>query len=354
MSAKPKYTKTQIRTLNADQCTDELRSHNLDLIGGLGQKRDRLREAFYPNSTNISQTISQPTSTQPTQPDIPNLDDKWHILKRTKGPVYARIPEASCEKSYRIFTQLLINVVSSNNNEGWYQFLNFARCGLGSSSRVGTKHTSQAIQINKRLKAFTSGQPIEDQPSVKKPRSRDSPGHQSDIKSQVSAKLAMGYVMGVVNPVTSKETVLTPSKDTKVKLQTKHPPRNSHNHTISAPSPDIHSNLDQCRVSKEDVRWAIAQFKKGASGGPDGLRPQHQLDMTGKSSGYVPDNIKQTFYGANLMALKKPDGGIRPIAVGMTMQRLPAKIVMAKLRSVCENEFRPHQMGVSTPKGCAL
>ena len=45
-----------------------------------------------------------------------------------------------------------------------------------------------------------------------------------------------------------------------------------------------------------------------------------------------------TFYGGNATAPSKPDGGVRPIASG--------------LRSFCEKEFRPLQMGVGTPKGC--
>ena len=63
MNSKPRFTKTQIRALNAEQCTEELRSLNLDLSGGLGQKRDRLREALYPNS-NLSQATSQVPSSQ--------------------------------------------------------------------------------------------------------------------------------------------------------------------------------------------------------------------------------------------------------------------------------------------------
>ena len=66
MNSKPKYTKTQIRFLGEELCTEELRSLNLDISGGLGQKRARLREALHPNETS-SQISSQLPSTQPTQ-----------------------------------------------------------------------------------------------------------------------------------------------------------------------------------------------------------------------------------------------------------------------------------------------
>ena len=75
-------------------------------------------------------------------------------------------------------------------------------------------------------------------------------------------------------------------------------------------------------------------FKKGAAGGPDGLIPQHLLDMCGEAlgepatrfidtivtffntivyPGKVPSRVKELFYGANLIALKKEDGGVRPV-----------------------------------------
>ena len=68
--------------------------------------------------------------------------------------------------------------------------------------------------------------------------------------------------------------------------------------------------------------------------------------------GRVPKQIVPIFYGANLTALKKPDGGTRPVAVGLTLRRLAAKTIMAKLKSFCEKEFRPNQLGVGTQNGC--
>jgi hypothetical protein len=52
-------------------------------------------------------------------------------------------------------------------------------------------------------------------------------------------------------------------------------------------------------------------------------------------SGSVPTEIYPIIYGASLCALKKKDGGIRPIAVGCTLRRLVAKLgcsnIMEKL-----------------------
>ena len=182
----------------------------------------------------------------------------------------------------------------------------------------------------------------------------------------------MGDVRGAVTIVTSKEAILPPSKETMAKLQVKHPPRNRSELT-RAPAPDVNGNLGHFWLSKEDVKHGLRSFKKGAAAGPDGLRPQHLLDMTGQAlgetgnrlletlvdflnlcvlPGKVNEKTQATFYSGNLTALMKPDGGVRPIVAGLVFRRLAAKCVMRKLRSFCEKEFRPLQMGVGTPKGC--
>ena len=55
--------------------------------------------------------------------------------------------------------------------------------------------------------------------------------------------------------------------------------------------------------------------------------------------GLVPTWMCPLFYGATLIALSKSDGGVRPIAVGMTLRRLAAKIAMGKLKEVSTKLF---------------
>ena len=99
-------------------------------------------------------------------------------------------------------------------------------------------------------------------------------------------------------------------------------------------------------VSVDEIVQAIRTFPCGSAGGPDGLRPQHLKDMIGPGSGagaeallpalvafvYLvlngecPESIRPFFFCANLTALRKKNGGIRPIAVGSTLRRLVAKV----------------------------
>ena len=69
-------------------------------------------------------------------------------------------------------------------------------------------------------------------------------------------------------------------------------------------------------------------------------------------SGSVNKNITDTLYGANLIALKKKDGGIRPIAIGTTFRRLVAKICCKNISSTLTQYFQPVQLGFGSKGGC--
>jgi hypothetical protein len=67
--------------------------------------------------------------------------------------------------------------------------------------------------------------------------------------------------------------------------------------------------------------------------------------------GKIPNEVCPLFYGANLLALSKPDGGLRPIAIGNTLRRLAGKIGMSSINGLEKELFWPHQVGVGVPLG---
>ena len=67
--------------------------------------------------------------------------------------------------------------------------------------------------------------------------------------------------------------------------------------------------------------------------------------------GKVRAQICATFYGANLIALSKLCGVIRPIPIGFTLRHLAGKVVMKKTYGKCKEIAFPNQLGVGTPKG---
>jgi hypothetical protein len=185
------------------------------------------------------------------------------------------------------------------------------------------------------------------------------------IAQAVAAKLEDGNLQAAIRILSSEDTPAAPSADGLAKLQEKHPPA-----TLSAsslPSPDQFLHM---AVVEDDVRKAVQSFPAGSSGGPDGLRPQHLKELIGcreagsdfltaltafvnmLMAGKCPINVAPIFFGGRLIALDKKSGGIRPIAIGLTLRRLASKCANAAGVTRLADYFRPRQLDVGTPGGC--
>ena len=112
-------------------------------------------------------------------------------------------------------------------------------------------------------------------------------------------------------------------------LRSKHPAAHPDTSLPSAPKEEA---LEAALVvSEREMFQAIRSFPRGSAGGPDGLRPQHLVDMTSMSAGAggkggevlllntftnfvligeVHVEIRPLLFGASLTALKKKDGGV--------------------------------------------
>ena len=69
-------------------------------------------------------------------------------------------------------------------------------------------------------------------------------------------------------------------------------------------------------------------------------------------AGKVNSNFNQYLYGASLCALKKKDGGIRPIAVGSIFRRLVSKLACSFVSNEVADYFKPQQLGFGIKGGC--
>ena len=110
----------------------------------------------------------------------------------------------------------------------------------------------------------------------------------------------------------------------------------------------------------------LLRFPRASAPGFSGLRPQHLKDlaimchnMRSQVTSFVnfvmnndiPSLPRSSFFGANLIAFKKKDGGLRPIAVGETLRRLAVKCAASKLSAKCAEVLFPVQLGVGVPGG---
>ena len=106
----------------------------------------------------------------------------------------------------------------------------------------------------------------------------------------------------------------------------------------------------------------VSDFSPTSGAGASGLRPSHvQQAMrlaTGAQllsllvevvqlllQGHVPPTVVPWLCGAFLMALRKPSGALRPIAVGETLRRLTSKIALELMGSKIQSVLEPIQVG---------
>ena len=115
-------------------------------------------------------------------------------------------------------------------------------------------------------------------------------------------------------------------------------------------------------------------FPNGSSSGLDGIWPKILKDSTAKSNGQTGLNflraltsfvnvilegkvlfeLRPYFFCANLIALKKPDGGLRLIAIGNTFHWLSAKCAGYHGFESRQARYGSRQVGVGTKKGAEL
>ena len=123
---------------------------------------------------------------------------------------------------------------------------------------------------------------------------------------------------------------------------------------------------------EEELVWnKVQSFPAGSAAGASGTRPQFLKDITGCPNkgvawealkaltkltnhlvaGLAPRELAPFIAGAPLMALRKPDKGLRPIAIGETIRRLVSKCCCQATEGRAQEIFRALQVGVATQGG---
>ena len=184
----------------------------------------------------------------------------------------------------------------------------------------------------------------------------------------MSSKLEDGDFKGAVRLVCSEDSFASIDADILSTLKDKHP--SAHPDSCFPSAPELSEAFAQ--ITEKEVALGIKSFPYGSAGGPDGLRPQHLKDLTCESAerggrvflssltsfinhimeGNAPHSVCPILFGTNLIALRKKDGGIRPIAIGLTLRRLAAKIGSFRVVQSVGSALAPLQLGCGVPSGC--
>jgi hypothetical protein len=71
------------------------------------------------------------------------------------------------------------------------------------------------------------------------------------------------------------------------------------------------------------------------------------------ANGEMPADIMPLF-SSTVLATPKPTGGVRPLAIGMTLRRLISSVVLQRVTSTAREYLAPHQVAVGVKSGCDL
>ena len=175
----------------------------------------------------------------------------------------------------------------------------------------------------------------------------------------VSSKLEDGNIRAAVRLLCSDDTPAAATPQNVHQLQTKHPSPQPNRRSFPDPADTIPIMVDE-----KDIVKAVMSFPPGSSGGPDGLRPQHLKDLVNCNEngghdlvssltafantllgGVCPAPVVPLFFGGRLIALSKKSGGLRPIAVGLTVRRLTAKCCVSCIAPFAQTFFSSPTVG---------
>ncbi|CAG9135278.1 unnamed protein product [Plutella xylostella] len=326
---------------------------------GLNVHISRVHGDGYPRQPPSSAPALQGDSQNAAQVDpiAPSLSQV--PLFRRNVRVLKHVPKGARCLAANKLSQIMEKCVQTNNSEDWYELLTFSFTSL----RVPSSDDRKQSLTSKVKKNINDGNSINLSASDFATGSHS----QRSLYKAVEQKVNDGDLSGAVRILLSDSCLADDNQATLDILRQKHP---SPGRPLNLPGePDQSSEF--LSVEVEDVSEAIASFKNGSAGGLDGLRPEHLKELTSFAAGdggvallhsicnlvnfmmkgMVNRTICPFLYGASLCALKKRDGGIRPIAVGSVIRRLVAKLCCRALGQALASELQPHQLGFGVPLG---
>ena len=273
------------------------------------------------------------------------------------------IPKAArpeCARSLAIIPNKI--TTSPSNLDDWLHLLNFGKVVLIAPPRAG-KRISLPNIIKKRTICYSNSTDVPH--SFKDTRTRSIRKNFDSLSSIIRSKIEDGNMRAAVRLLCSDDSLAADNSETLRSLQEKHPSR-----IDILPAPADHVLTQALQVTQDEILKAVRSFPAGSAGGPDGIRPQHVLELisdpvagpillpalTGFTNmllnGDCPDAVRKILFGGRLIAIGKKDGGVRPIAIGYTWRRLAAKCANAYATSKVTSYLSPIQVGVGVKGGC--
>ena len=317
---------------------------------------------------SLSTTLSPPSSAA-SQSTVTQVHQATHQQQGPRlehpnlsGNIIKHIPRSARPHCATQLTAAIKKITAQpEDSTTWSRLLNYGEQILQAPARSGHKH-NVANAMKKRTMDTTSTAAVH---QSTRSRSKTHLDEGAALAMAVRSKLEDGNIRAAVRIICSDEKPASNNDATLQALRERHPPAAADRITLPDPA-----TFDAVQVTEQDVASAIRSFPAGSAAGPDGLRPQHLLDLiTCKEAGQelvsaitaltnlllegrCPAEVATILFCGRLFALQKKSGGVRPIAIGYTWRRLAAKCANNYAISQLGDALLPRQLGVATPGGC--
>ena len=257
------------------------------------------------------------------------------------GVLIKHIPK-SARPACATFLTSLITKVNTNTDDldAWSSLFHFGSHILQKPARTGSRHNLVSI-IKKRM---DESAPKEQRP-VNITAGRKKRDANELLAAAVTAKVEDGNIRAAIRILCSDEKPATDTDATYAKLLERHPAPPSNRIPVADPA-----DVDAIQVSEREVMQAIRSFPAGSSGGPDGVRPQHALDLVScRETG--PALLSAITGLVNALLNGKCNPAVTPIIFGgqlMALEKSPAEF--ARLPSATLGDGSPPNAPTHTPR----
>ena len=299
------------------------------------------------------------------------VDNADYVQKRiSQLRRFYRIP-IRIPKSCRIpVAESIDRTITSASNTDWNNLVFFHILAMGVPISPNT--TGSPLSLSSVIRAYQRR--LTQSPLDPNTLCQQLPCHQSrkesspseNLRSNINTKLMLNDVKAAIRVVASDDTVLEVTSEVLQPLMLKHPSEPECSLTPIMPA----ENIAVTAHEKKTIR-SLRSFSDGCCGEIDGLRPAHLFDLVTVSTaeaglhlrrsitnlknkilrGDVSDYAAKLLFSSNLTALRKKDGGIRPVAVGNVFRRLPAKAACYAVNRAVSHGLSPILLGVSLKGG---
>ena len=273
------------------------------------------------------------------------------------------IPAAAKSLWSRTLSRALAAVVHSNNPRSWQELLMLPQTVLDAPPRGGQKHAKAAAAYTlDRLQRWDAGERLTLWESRRQLRVRHAGPRAAADRQDFAISLAPKGFDGKACAALLAEGLAPDTPDNVAALRSLHPVQPAVPITPAQAlplGPDITPAL---------VGRALRSFPASSTPGPSGLRVQHLRDacLPGSTDSFLDQLTTLVSFlsngqacpaaapflaGANLVAVPKPKGGLRPIAIGEVLRRLTGKCLMESVQTAAREHFFPAQIGVAVPGG---